>query len=187
MFYFFNFFIMAKKAREKKVVIQGVTREMADDAFGRYAKAKAEYEKLQAEVERRCAEVREKYARQMGDLDLEKQEAFSQLQCYAQENPELFEKRRSLEMAHGVIGFRTGMPQVKTVRPFTWGAALELVKRYMPEYVRAKEEVAKDKLLADKESDRHFLMDGEELPMSEAMLRCGMAVVQEETFYVEPK
>lgn len=179
---------MAKKAREKKVLIQGVSREMADDAFGRYAKAKAEYDKIQAEIERRCAEIRDKYARALGDLELEKQEAFAQLQAYAQENGDLFEKRRSLEMAHGVIGFRTGMPQVKTVRPFTWGAALELVKRYMPEYVRSKEEIAKDKLLADKESGLTFrFSDSEELPMSEAMLRCGMAVVQEETFFVEPK
>lgn len=179
--------IMARKAREKRVIVTGVTREMADDAFGRYAKAKAESDKVQAEIERRCAEIRERYARQLGDLDLEKQEAFAQLQCYAQENPDLFEKRRSLEMAHGVIGFRTGMPQVKTVRPFTWASALELIKRHMPEYIRSKEEVAKDKLLADKESGRTFLMGAEELPMSEAMLRCGLAVVQEETFYVEPK
>ena len=179
--------IMVKKAREKRVLVTGVTREMADEAFGRYAKAKAESEKLQAEIERRCAEIRDKYAHQLSELDADKQDAFAQLQCYAQENPDLFGKRRSLEMAHGTIGFRTGMPQVKTVRPFTWGAALELVKRHMPEYVRSKEEIAKDRLLADKESDRLFrFSDSEELPMSEAMLRCGMAVVQEETFYVEP-
>ena len=100
------------------------------------------------------------------------------MQVFATEQREvLFSKRRSLETTHGVIGFRTGTPKLKTRRGFTWAAALELVREFLPSYIRTSEEVAKDKLLADRENEQlHPLMQ-----------KCGIDVVQEESFYVEPK
>lgn len=58
-----------------------------------------------------------------------------------------------METAHGVLGFRTGTPKLKTRKGFTWAAVLELLKEFNPAYVRTSEEVAKDKLLADRESE----------------------------------
>lgn len=49
---------MAK--REKKVIITGVTRESADEAFGAYAKADAQSAKITADIELQCAKIREK-------------------------------------------------------------------------------------------------------------------------------
>jgi phage host-nuclease inhibitor protein Gam len=51
------------------------------------------------------------------------------------------------------------------------------VKEFLPGYVRSSEEIAKDKLLADRDVEK----------MPEDMARCGIAVVQDESFYVEPK
>ena len=93
-------------------------------------------------------------------------------------------------MAHGTIGFRTGTPKLKTLKGFTWASALELVKRILPGYIREGEPtIAKDKLLADREADEVFINvgDGDTVSMAEAMKGCGLQVVQEETFYVEPK
>ena len=56
-------------------------------------------------------------------------------------------------------------------------AVLELLKEFNPAYVRTSEEVAKDKLLADRENE----------DMPELMQKVGIKVEQDETFFVEPK
>ena len=182
---------MATK-RQKKTVITGVSREAAEEAFGAYAKADAQIEKINAEIDLQCAKIREKYQQKLGELMCERECAFDTLQAYATENQaELFTKKKSLDMAHGTIGFRTGTPKLKTLKGFTWASALTLVKKYMPGYVRTSEEIAKDKLLADRELDKvDFTENGlmkQDVSMSTAMAKCGIFVAQDETFYVEPK
>ena len=182
---------MATK-RQKKTVITGVTREAAEEAFAQYAKADAQIEKINAEIDLQCAKIREKYQSQLGTLACDRECAFDTLQAYATENQaELFTKKKSLDMAHGTIGFRTGTPKLKTLKGFTWASALTLVKKYMPGYVRTSEEIAKDKLLADRELEAvDFVENGitkKKESMSAAMAECGIIVAQDEAFYVEPK
>lgn len=181
---------MAK--RQKKVVISGVTREAADEAFATFAKADASINKIQAEIELQCAKIREKRQADLTSLMAERDAAFETLQSFATENQtELFAKKKSLEMTHGVIGFRTGTPKLKTLKGFTWESALTLVKKYIPAYARIKEEIAKDKLLADRELEEVDFIEShitkKKVAMSTAMAECGIQVVQEEIFYVEPK
>lgn len=182
---------MATK-RQKKTVITGVTREAAEEAFAQYAKADAQIEKINAEIDLQCAKIREKYQSQLGSLACDRECAFDTLQAYATENQaELFTKKKSLDMAHGTIGFRTSTPKLKTLKGFTWASALTLVKKYMPGYVRTSEEIAKDKLLADRELEAvDFVENGitkKKESMSAAMAECGIIVAQDEAFYVEPK
>lgn len=54
---------------------------------------------------------------------------------------------------------------------------MNLVKEFLPEYIRTAEEIAKDKLLADRDKENVF----------ELFPKCGVMVVQDEAFYVEPK
>lgn len=51
------------------------------------------------------------------------------------------------------------------------------MKEFLPSYLRQTEEIAKDKLLADRDVE----------DMVPQMNKCGIQVVQDETFYVEPK
>ena len=176
--------------RQKKTLIQGITAEQANDAFANYAKADAQINKINADIELQCAKIREKRADELTRLSDEREKAFDTLQAYAVENQaELFTKKKSLEMTHGTIGFRTGTPKLKTLKGFTWASALQLVKEFLPGYVRQTEEIAKDKLLADRDSDVMVAGDplGPGKPMREQMAKCGIAVTQDETFYVEPK
>ena len=160
------------------MIIAGVTRESADEAFAAYAKADAQIAKITADIELQCAKIREKYASRLAELEGEKEKGFDTLQAYATENQaELFTKKKSLEMAHGTIGFRTGTPKLKTLKGFTWASALQLVNEFLPGYIRQTCEIAKDKLLADRDSN----------DMSAQMAKCGIRVCQDETFYVEPK
>lgn len=176
--------------RQKKKVIQGVTREAADNAFATFAKADASINKINADIELQCAKIREKRQADLTQLTAERDQAFDTLQAFAIENQaELFSKKKSLDMAHGTIGFRTGNPKLKTLKGFTWASALELVRRMMPTYIREKVEIDKEKLLADRDSDSVIVNTADQpaVSMLEAMKGCGLEVVQDETFYVEPK
>ena len=130
--------------RKKKVIITGVSREAADEAFATYAKSDAQVQKINADIELQCAKIR---------------------------------------------GFRTGTPKLKTLKGFTWASALELVKEFLPDYVRQTWDIAKDKLLADREGTVQEPGNplGPGKSMYEQMAKCGMQVVQDEAFYVEPK
>ena len=179
-------------ARQKKTIITGVSREAADEAFATYAKSDAQIQKINAEIELQCAKIREKYADKLAALGDDRDKAFDVLQSFATENQaELFTKKKSLDMAHGTIGFRTGTPKLKTLKGFTWASALNLVKTFLPSYIRQTEEIAKDKLLADRDTEvaveRSDSQRPVNVPMQTAMAECGIQVVQDETFYVEPK
>jgi phage host-nuclease inhibitor protein Gam len=177
--------------RVKKLVLTGTTREAADEAFKEYASAVAEITKVTAEIELECVRVRDARAGVLESLSRRRDEAFELLHAYATEHQEeLFAKRKSLEMAQGTIGFRTGTPKLKTLKGFTWASALQLVKEFLPNYVRKEEEIAKDKLLADREvtvTTGVGASESEEVPMLTLMAKCGITVAQDETFFVEPK
>ena len=179
-------------ARQKKTIITGVTREAADEAFATYTKNEAQIQKINADIELQCAKIREKRQVELAQLTQERDKAFDTLQAFASENKaELFAKKKSLDMAHGTIGFRTGNPKLKLLKGFTWASALTLVKKYIPVYVRMTEDVNKEKLLADRWLKEVEFNENEttrkKLPMTNAMAECGIIVAQDETFYVEPK
>lgn len=165
-------------ARQKKVILSGITREEMEEAMRVYATADAKERSLNAELDAELAQVREKYAKELTTLGSEKDEAFEKLQAYATENrEEYFTKRKSMETTHGTLGFRIGQPQLKPAKGMTWAGILELLKLKGKNYIRTVEEVAKDKLLAERElDDCKVIMDS-----------CHISVIQKETFYVEPK
>ena len=153
---------MAK--RIKKTVLSGVTREDTEKAFAEFAKADAEVQSINAKMDVEMTKIREKYADKLAELEDQKNQNFEIVQTYATENKEeLFSKRKSIESIHGIFGFRTGTPKLKTLKGFTWPAVVNLCKEYLPDYVRTTFEVA-----------NHF----EDV---------GVMVVQDETFYLEPK
>ena len=122
--------------------------------------------------------IREKYQDELSKLQDQKDKAFDVLQTYGMENQaELFSKKKSIETVYGIMGFRTGTPKLKTLKGFTWPSVVNLLKEFLPSYVRTTEEAAKDRLLADREVDE----------VRELFPKVGITVVQDETFYVEPK
>jgi phage host-nuclease inhibitor protein Gam len=167
---------MAK--REKKVVHTGVTREEMEAAFGEYALADAKKAKINADIDVATTKLREKRADEISQLDDVMEKAFDVMQAFAVENKdELFAKKKSMESVHGVIGFRTGTPTVKATKGFTFAKSLIEMREYMPSYIRTKEEVNKERLIADR--------DDEEI--AKLIKRVGLTITQDETFYVEPK
>lgn len=167
---------MAKRA--KKIIVSGITRDQMEEAFGRYATADAEVQSITAAMDKEFVAIRERNAERLAALEQQKSESFEVMQVFATEQREvLFSKRRSMETTYGVIGFRTGTPKLNRRKGFTWAAALELVREFLPSYIRTTEELAKDKLLADREKEE----------ITPLMQKCGIEVTQDESFYVEPK
>ena len=167
---------MAK--RTKKIIHSGITSEQMEAAFAEYAAADAKLAKINAGMDEQFTRIREKYADDVSRLTETKDKNFEIVQAFAQENrEELFAKKKSMDGAHGTFGFRTGTPKLKTLRGFTWASALNLIKAFLPTYVRTIDEPAKDKLLADRELPEVF----------GNMKKCGIEVVQDETFFIELK
>lgn len=166
------------KTREKKVLItKPITNEDAEQEFANFAAADAKLQKINAEMDVKITAIREKYQDEIARLNEVKEQAFEKLQHFAINAPELFVKRRSIEMTHGVLGFRTGTPKLKLVKGFTWAKVLDNLKHYLPTYVRVVEEPAKDRLLSDREVPE----------VKENLTKVGCLVDQDETFFVEPK
>lgn len=167
---------MATK-REKKVVVAGISRDAMEEALGKYATADANIVSINSKMDAEFTKIREKNADALAKLEQDKAEAFEVVQVFATENPDLFAKRKSMETTHGVIGFRTGTPKLKTRKGFTWASVLEMLKSFGKDFVRTTEEVAKDKLLADRDNE----------DTAAVMEKCGIQVAQDEAFYIELK
>ena len=75
------------------------------------------------------------------------------------------------------MGFRTGTPALKTLKGFTWESVKNLLKEFLPGYVRTKEEADKEKLLADREKEE----------VAALFPKVGVKVTQDEAFFVELK
>jgi phage host-nuclease inhibitor protein Gam len=163
--------------RVKKVLHSSITREDAETAFASFASADAQQQKITASMDMQITKIREKYSDDLTELQGQKDEAFEKLQAYAENNRDEFGKKKSLDFAHGVLGFRTGTPKLKTLKGFTWASVMGLLKVHLPAYVRTIEEPAKDRLLADRE----------EPDTQKKFKDVGIYVDQDETFYVEPK
>ena len=91
-------------------------------------------------------------------------------------------KIKSCDTALAIFGFRTGMPQLKLLSKWTWEKVLAALKgdSAMRElFVRPKEEVDKAALISAG-AVRQNLGDT-------SLSAFGCKVVQEETFYIEPK
>jgi phage host-nuclease inhibitor protein Gam len=163
--------------RVKKTLQTNLTRDDAETAFADFARADAQQKEITAKMDVQITKIREKYANDLNEFQEQKDEAFEKLQAYAENNREEFGKKKSLDFQHGVLGFRTGTPKLKTLKGFTWASVLGLLKVHLPGYVRTIEEPAKDRLLSDRE----------EPDTNKKFKDVGIFVDQDETFFVEPK
>lgn len=129
-----------------------------------------------AEMDERILKVRQDYeltlSRYQQDIDAK----MAMAQAWAEANPAEFGSKKSIEMVHGTVGFRTGMPKLKLIVGWTWDRVKEaLMTGNYRDYIRTKHEVDKERLLSD--SDR----------IGDAMRTIGCRVVQDESFFVDPK
>lgn len=131
-----------------------------------------------AEMDVELTGVREAYEEDLSATKKAIDEKTTVLQAWADGNPGEFSGKKSLDMTHAVIGYRTGQPQAKTLSGWTWDRVLEKIKSLPPfgGFLRVKEEVDKQGLIAARDN-----------LLGEDLRTIGVRIVQDESFFVEPK
>lgn len=167
-------------ARAKKTVISNVSFEKAQEASSEYTKADNKLSKIESKMNERINKIKEEYVEETTQLSEEKERQFAVLEVYATEQQEKWGDKKSFELLHTTIGFRTGTPKVEKDKKFTWEAVLKLVKKHKAlaaKFLRTKEELNKKNILAEKDDK----------VLAKLKNGCFIYIDQVETFYVEPK
>jgi phage host-nuclease inhibitor protein Gam len=154
------------------------TRGEMETLVGEIARLKNEEQTLSAEMDGRIQEVRTDYESRLAAIADEINLRMASAEEWSLAHPDEFGKAKSVDMTHAVVGWRTGQPQLKTLAGFTWDRVLERL-RSLAQYagfIRTKQEVDKQGIIAAREN----LLDADFRQM-------GVRVVQDESFYVDPK
>ena len=166
------------KTRNGKNGKKAITTAQFEDAMEKYAHAEFREAEINKSIEADVNEVLEKYEDELLTLAQGKSIAFAIVQGYCLNNKEtLFGKRRSIGTSHGIAGFRLGNPRLKTAKGMNWNGIVAELKEKLPGYIRTTEEPAKDMLLADRNKEN----------VASVLVEIGVAVAQDELFYIETK
>ncbi len=161
------------KAEQKKAAALG--REDMEGIVRELCLASVRIDETTARMNEALARVRQKFEAELSALRQTFDEHFDIARAWADAHPEEFASRKSVVFVHGTLLYRTGQPALKTVRGVTWEKVLSTLKLVKPEYVRVREEIDKELLLADRD----------ELG-AENLGTLGVRVEQAERFNVEP-
>ena len=170
---------MATKNRVSKKTFTNVTLEEAQQASNEFATGYNRLEKIEAKMNEEINKVKAKYQDDVTELKDQLSEPNSVLEAFAKEQKDNWGKKKSVELLHTIVGFRTGTPKVAKDKKFTWDAVLELMKknRIFKTFIRTTEEINKESILAEK--DEKILQSLKE--------ECYIEVDQDEKFFVTVK
>lgn len=153
------------------------SREAAESAMDALALATHRRDKLEAEMNIKLTGIREKYEEELAALAESIKTETARLREWADADPSLFDKNRSIKLLHGVIGYRLGNWAVKLIRGFKTDRAVALAKTNLgAEYVRTKEELDKELILANRATIQPSALAG-----------CGLRLEQAEAFFATPE
>ncbi len=164
--------------RTKKKVTVLITQDELPEQVRKFAVATSKLKAIEADIELQKQEIVRKYESKLQQLNELRDEAVYTLQNFAEYHREsLFSTKKSMELAHGTIGFQMGTPKVDKSKKVTWDGVLEDLKAIDSTFVRSKEEVNKELIIANR-ANYEFMFK---------LSKIGVTVVQEETFYVKAK
>jgi len=154
------------------------TREEMEALIGKICEQTILQDALLAAMDGELKKVRENYEDELCTTQKSLDGNLALAQDWAEAHPSEFGNRKSIEMLHGLVGWRTGMPKLRTLSGWNWDRVLEAIKgipKFAKRFVRISEEVNKEAIISD-----WVILSGEAREF-------GVRVVQDETFYVEPK
>jgi phage host-nuclease inhibitor protein Gam len=170
---------MATKKRVSKKSFKDVTLEQAQSASQQFVETRTSLDKIEARMNEDINKVKAKYIDEVTDLSEQLEEPQEILEVFAKEQKRSWGKKKSLELLHCIIGFRTGTPKVVKEKSFSWDAVLKLMKKnsLFSNFIRTTEEINKENILAEKD----------EKVISKLKELCYVSVDQDEKFYIEAK
>lgn len=171
---------MRKSMKTQRTTIKG--RDDLEGVFGEYAAAVIERDALKAAMEERIRVIRTEYEAQFARIGEAADALLEDIEAWAAGHPEMFAEKKSMEMLHGTIGFRTGTPRVALPRGADEGElAIEMSEAGLVQYVRTHLELDKQRIIADCTRDE----DGDE--NAAVLAAYGVKVKQSERFFAEVK
>ncbi|MDD5705089.1 MAG: host-nuclease inhibitor Gam family protein [Kiritimatiellae bacterium] len=162
--------------KKKPTTTPIATRDDLESRMADYAGAAIKRLDLAAQMNAKLAEVRANYEAMFAKLDVSMQKSQADMQAWAVLHPAEFAAKKSLELVHGTLGFRTGQPALKPIKGVRWEDVQNILASGHRDYIRLSEEIAKDLILADRDS----LGD-------DGLAALGLRVEQSERFFVDPK
>ena len=165
---------MTKRIRVVKAAIE--TREEMERLCGEIAELVIGKQALTDELNGRLLEERSRYEKRLTEIGDSIDEKMPVAQDWAERNRDTFGNKKSLELVHAVVGFRTGTPKLKTATGWTWDAVKAWLVNHSKGYTRTEVSVDKEGIIADRET---LGEDG--------LRKMGVKVVQDEAFFIEPK
>ena len=165
-------------AKRVKVILAAPIESRADlEAVVRdLCRATIDLDADTAAMDAAIASVRERHEAQRSQLSSSIDTNVRRIQAWAESHRDEFGDKKSLDLVHGTIGFRTGMPALKPLPGWTWKLVLENLIKNAQRFVRVKKEEDREAILAERETLKE-----------EGLKKLGLDVHQGETFYVEPK
>lgn len=174
-------------ARKKTITTSIRSRDELETAMGDYARNVIARDAAVAQMEIEIAAIRQKHESELAEMKIAGDALFDDLNAWSAMHPDEFSARRSIELLHGTIGFRTCPPKVAQMRGVkTEHSISALSDAGMTDLIRIKYEIDKDAILMRVASAR------EAGPTAYAcvirhLAECGLKIDQNEIFFVEPK
>lgn len=160
----------------KRIKPASITRHDAERLVTEIAALANDQRAINSALDAEIIAARDKVKVPLANIAASIKEKSALVRAWADENPDAFDKRKSIDFANGTIGFRTGTPKAALLnRSWTWEKVLDAVTRILPAFVRNKPEIDKEAIIGQREE------------LSEYLPMVGIKVVQEETFFIEPR
>ena len=163
-------------ARIKKTGPILQSRSDMEGCVGRICTLTIEQDALTAAMDLQLVQIREGYEERLGDIAVELKNEMLAAEDWSAHNPDQFGAKKSIEFVHGAAGYRTGMPQCKPLKGWTWEKVKANLLAHAWGFIREITQVDKDSLIAARE-----------VLGPQGLAERGVQVVQEESFFVEPK
>lgn len=152
------------------------SRDQAESVMESLARATHTRDSLQAKLDLALTEIRSKFEPQLTAYAQEIASHEETLEAWAKSNRATWGDSKSLELVHGVLSFRTGMPTLKLIGRMTWDRVLEnLCLLKLTDYLRSTMAPDRERLIADADK------------LGEQLEAIGLRVTQREIFKVEAK
>ena len=155
------------------------TREDVELCMGALAELTIKRMGIEATLNDELKAVRDRYQEELANVGEDADAEFRLLKEWAEAHPEEFKDRKSMELTHGALGFRTGTPAVRFLKGWTETmvlAVLDMAAELRERYVRVVVEINKQALIEDREGLG-----------ADKLNAFGLKITQSETFFVEPK
>lgn len=164
--------------KKQQLAFAGMNDAEVAAAVGRFTEAKIALDALTAEMNAELDAVRAKYTNRGVELSNIMFEQDEMVRVWANANKDRFDKARSIDFPRGFVGFRLGNFKVVTAKGIRQADAAQMLARlpWGRDYVRESVELNKEALIADREK----------LTAAQTA-KAGIAIVQEEHFFIEPK